>query len=77
MPLTDDSPYLCGNSSGSRLCPTGYTCLELSNIDNPYDNSLSFDSFGDAMLATMQLVILDNWEDVYKKVGHFIRRDDC
>lgn len=43
--------------------------MELSAIDNPYDNSLSFDSFGDALLATMQLVILDNWEDVYKKVS--------
>ena len=70
-PKTDSSPVLCGNVTGSRRCPDPYVCLELPDIENPYDDSLSFDSFGYALLATMQLVILDNWEDIYRKVSRW------
>lgn len=59
---------ICGNSSLAHNCAKDYICLELPLLANPYNNSLSFDDFGHAMLATLQLVILDEWDDIYRKV---------
>ncbi|CAM1295429.1 Uncharacterised protein r2_g457 [Pycnogonum litorale] len=65
--MKDGNPVLCGNITGSRRCPENYTCLPDfgSNPNYGYSN---FDNFGWSMLATLQLITLDYFEDLYNKV---------
>ncbi|KAF2357523.1 Ion transport domain, partial [Trinorchestia longiramus] len=51
-------PILCGNVSGARSCPDGFSCLP--NIGgNPNFGYTSFDNFLWSMLTTFQLITLD------------------
>lgn len=59
-------PYLCGNVTGSRHCPSTHTCL--CTGDNPNHGYTSFDNFLWSMLTTFQLITLDYWENVYNMV---------
>ncbi|CAH1772803.1 unnamed protein product, partial [Owenia fusiformis] len=59
--------YLCGNSTGSNLCPENYTCV--SNIgENPNYGFTSFDNFGWAILSSFRLMTQDFWENLYQLV---------
>ncbi|KAK8392889.1 hypothetical protein O3P69_013130 [Scylla paramamosain] len=60
-------PRLCGNATGARKCPEGYSCLPDVG-DNPNFGFTNFDNFLWSMLTTFQLITLDFWEDVYNKV---------
>merc|ERR1739840_49240 len=61
------SPLICGNATGARVCPEGYSCLPDIG-DNPNFGYTSFDNFLWSMLTTFQLITLDYWEDVYNKI---------
>ncbi|CAL4063472.1 unnamed protein product, partial [Meganyctiphanes norvegica] len=61
------SPLICGNATGARVCPEGYTCLPDIG-ENPNFGYTSFDNFLWSMLTTFQLITLDYWEDVYNKI---------
>ncbi|XP_048586351.1 sodium channel protein 1 brain isoform X2 [Nematostella vectensis] len=65
--LEDNEPILCGNTTGSRTCPTNYTCLPHAG-GNPNFGYTSFDHFGWALLTGFQLITLDFWENVYNNV---------
>ncbi|XP_050730127.1 sodium channel protein 60E-like isoform X4 [Eriocheir sinensis] len=60
-------PRLCGNATGARVCPEGFSCLPDVG-DNPNFGYTNFDNFLWSMLTTFQLITLDFWEDVYNKV---------
>ncbi|KAI8789145.1 sodium channel protein 1 brain-like isoform X1 [Biomphalaria glabrata] len=62
----DEEYVLCGNLTGSGLCPADYICLPDIG-DNPRFGYLSFDHFGWALLTSFQLITLDFWEDIYNK----------
>ncbi|XP_017482425.1 PREDICTED: sodium channel protein 60E [Rhagoletis zephyria] len=66
--LYDDEelPMLCGNLTGARHCPFGYTCLCVG--ENPNHGYTNFDNFMWSMLTTFQLITLDYWENVYNMV---------
>lgn len=66
--LYDDEelPMLCGNLTGARHCPEGYTCLCVG--ENPNHGYTNFDNFMWSMLTTFQLITLDYWENVYNMV---------
>lgn len=66
--LYDDEelPLLCGNLTGARHCPYGYTCLCVG--ENPNHGYTNFDNFMWSMLTTFQLITLDYWENVYNMV---------
>ncbi|XP_061387450.1 sodium channel protein 60E-like, partial [Musca vetustissima] len=66
--LYDDEelPLLCGNLTGARHCPEGYTCLCVG--ENPNHGYTNFDNFMWSMLTTFQLITLDYWENVYNMV---------
>ncbi|XP_073999766.1 sodium channel protein 60E-like isoform X2 [Rhodnius prolixus] len=66
--LVDDenNPLICGNVTGARQCPTGYTCLRVG--ENPNNGYTNFDNFLWSMLTTFQLITLDYWENVYNMV---------
>lgn len=57
---------LCGNLTGARHCPFGYTCLCVG--ENPNHGYTNFDNFMWSMLTTFQLITLDYWENVYNMV---------
>uniref|UniRef100_A0A336LX33 Multifunctional fusion protein n=1 Tax=Culicoides sonorensis TaxID=179676 RepID=A0A336LX33_CULSO len=59
-------PTLCGNVTGARHCPEGYTCLCIG--ENPNHGYTNFDNFMWSMLTTFQLITLDYWENVYNMV---------
>ncbi|XP_066925644.1 sodium channel protein 1 brain-like isoform X3 [Clytia hemisphaerica] len=59
---------ICGNNTGSRQCPTNYTCLPHAG-PNPNYGFTSYDDFGWALLTSFQLVTLDYWEDVYLHIA--------
>ncbi|XP_055315474.1 sodium channel protein 60E isoform X4 [Sitodiplosis mosellana] len=61
-----DKPMLCGNLTGARHCPKGYTCLCVGN--NPNHGYTNFDNFMWSMLTTFQLITLDYWENVYNMI---------
>lgn len=61
---------MCGNVTGSRHCPTNYTCRCVG--DNPNHGYTSFDNFLWSMLTTFQLITLDYWENVYNMVSKSI-----
>nr|XP_040580398.1 sodium channel protein 60E-like [Lepeophtheirus salmonis] len=63
----DGSPEVCGNASGARPCPTGYSCLQHIG-DNPNFGYTSFDNLLWSMLTTFQLITLDYWENVYNMI---------
>uniref|UniRef100_A0A8C6UMF3 Sodium channel protein n=1 Tax=Neogobius melanostomus TaxID=47308 RepID=A0A8C6UMF3_9GOBI len=54
---------LCGNSSDSGRCPTGFTCMKAGR--NPNYGYTSFDSFGWAFLTLFRLMTQDFWENLY------------
>ncbi|XP_037079041.1 sodium channel protein 60E-like [Pollicipes pollicipes] len=58
---------ICGNGSGARQCPDGYSCLPGIG-ENPNFGYTNFDNFLWSMLTTFQLITLDFWEDVYNKI---------
>ncbi|CAL8142651.1 unnamed protein product [Orchesella dallaii] len=58
---------LCGNSSGSGMCPENFTCLQ-GYGDNPNYGYTSFDSFGWAFLSAFRLMTQDFWESLYQQV---------
>ncbi|XP_022116748.2 sodium channel protein 60E isoform X2 [Pieris rapae] len=62
----DELPTLCGNLTGARHCPAGYTCLCVG--PNPNHGYTNFDNFLWSMLTTFQLITLDYWENVYNMV---------
>lgn len=62
----EDLPVLCGNLTGARHCPAGYTCLCVG--ENPNHGYTNFDNFMWSMLTTFQLITLDYWENVYNMV---------
>ncbi|XP_055858616.1 sodium channel protein 60E isoform X2 [Episyrphus balteatus] len=62
----EELPMLCGNLTGARHCPTGYTCLCVG--ENPNHGYTNFDNFMWSMLTTFQLITLDYWENVYNMV---------
>ncbi|KAG8175505.1 hypothetical protein JTE90_009139 [Oedothorax gibbosus] len=64
----DGQPAVCGNKTGTRRCPEGYTCLPGVG-ENPNFGYTNFDSYGWAVLTTFQLITLDFWEDVYDKIN--------
>ncbi|KAJ2948315.1 hypothetical protein O0L34_g7553 [Tuta absoluta] len=66
--IVDDEevPIICGNLTGARHCPTGYTCLCVG--PNPNHGYTNFDNFLWSMLTTFQLITLDYWENVYNMV---------
>lgn len=47
--------------------------MQLPDIDNPYGDTLSFDSADAALLTVVQLMFLDEWEDVYQKVSVLLK----
>eukprot|EP00064_Thunnus_orientalis_P018533 superscaffoldBa00004308_g18634 len=53
---------LCGNSSFSRSCPEGFTCLKAGR--NPNYGFTNYDSFSWAFLAMFRLMTQDYWEDL-------------
>ena len=65
---------ICGNMTSAFQCPTnssqcGYQpsiCLNVG--DNPDSGYTSFDNFGWACIAVLQVITLDFWENVYRKV---------
>ncbi|XP_057305572.1 sodium channel protein 1 brain-like isoform X3 [Hydractinia symbiolongicarpus] len=59
---------ICGNVTGSMVCPSNYTCLPDVG-ENPNFGFTSYDNFGWALLTSFQLVTLDFWEDVYLHIG--------
>ncbi|XP_059479446.1 sodium channel protein para isoform X5 [Neocloeon triangulifer] len=65
-PPTADPP-LCGNSSGSGMCPPDYTCLQGFG-PNPNYGYTSFDTFGWAFLSAFRLMTQDYWENLYQLV---------
>lgn len=65
---SDGQPFVCGNRTGARKCPEGYTCLPGIG-ENPNFGYTNFDSYGWALLTTFQLITLDFWEDVYNKIN--------
>ncbi|XP_030387841.1 sodium channel protein 60E [Scaptodrosophila lebanonensis] len=62
----EELPMLCGNLTGARHCPLGYTCICVG--DNPNHGYTNFDNFLWSMLTTFQLITLDYWENVYNMV---------
>ncbi|KAM3963342.1 LOW QUALITY PROTEIN: voltage-dependent cation channel SC1 [Aphomia sociella] len=62
----EEVPIICGNLTGARHCPTGYTCLCVG--PNPNHGYTNFDNFLWSMLTTFQLITLDYWENVYNMV---------
>ncbi|KAL5288421.1 hypothetical protein ACFFRR_008949 [Megaselia abdita] len=62
----EEMPRLCGNLTGARHCPEGYTCLCVG--ENPNHGYTNFDNFMWSMLTTFQLITLDYWENVYNMV---------
>ncbi|XP_044211809.1 sodium channel protein type 4 subunit alpha B-like [Thunnus albacares] len=57
---------LCGNSSFSRSCPEGFTCLKAGR--NPNYGFTNYDSFSWAFLAMFRLMTQDYWEDLAHQI---------
>uniref|UniRef100_A0A8C7FQ82 Sodium channel protein n=1 Tax=Oncorhynchus kisutch TaxID=8019 RepID=A0A8C7FQ82_ONCKI len=55
-------PLLCGNVSDAGICPEGYTCMKAGG--NPNYGYTSYDNFGWAYLALIQLMTQDFWENL-------------
>ncbi|XP_062387590.1 sodium channel protein type 4 subunit alpha B-like isoform X2 [Sardina pilchardus] len=55
---------VCGNSSGSGVCPQGFSCLKAGI--NPHYGSTNYDSFGWALLAAFRMMTLDFWENLFQ-----------
>uniref|UniRef100_A0A8C7U2E2 Sodium channel protein n=1 Tax=Oncorhynchus mykiss TaxID=8022 RepID=A0A8C7U2E2_ONCMY len=55
-------PLLCGNASDAGICPEGYTCMKAGG--NPNYGYTSYDNFGWAYLALIQLMTQDFWENL-------------
>ncbi|XP_022248143.1 sodium channel protein para-like isoform X2 [Limulus polyphemus] len=58
---------LCGNSTGAKVCPSGYKCLQ-GYGDNPNYDFTSFDTFPWALLSAFRLMTQDAWESLYQMV---------
>ncbi|XP_014328997.1 sodium channel protein type 4 subunit alpha-like isoform X2 [Xiphophorus maculatus] len=56
MPGQSD-PMLCGNSSDSRRCPRGFTCMKTGR--NPEYGFTSFDTFSWSLLAVVRIAMQD------------------
>ncbi|XP_008410035.1 sodium channel protein type 4 subunit alpha-like isoform X2 [Poecilia reticulata] len=56
MPGQSDH-MLCGNSSDSRRCPMGFTCIKTGR--NPEYGFTSFDTFGWSLLAVVRIAMQD------------------
>lgn len=63
----NDEVKLCGNSSGSQVCPDTYVCIQgkASNPDFGYTN---FDSIFYSLLSTFRLITRDFWEDLLQLI---------
>nr|BCR34228.1 sodium channel protein type 1 subunit alpha [Ciona intestinalis] len=59
-----ESPWLCGNGSGTGHCWDGYTCYRAGI--NPNYNYTSFDNFLWAFLSLFRLMAQDYWENLYQ-----------
>jgi len=64
---TNILPYICGNNTRSKLCPSNYTCWKDIG-PNPNYGYTHYDHFGWAVLTSFQLVHLDFWENVYEHI---------
>ncbi|XP_078484779.1 sodium channel protein 1 brain-like [Ciona intestinalis] len=63
----DGEKVVCGNSTGSGICPASYICL--SDVsENPNYGHTNFDHMGYALLTSFQLLTLDYWENVYNMI---------
>ncbi|XP_076324992.1 sodium channel protein para-like isoform X1 [Tachypleus tridentatus] len=58
---------LCGNSSGTNVCPEGSVCLQ-GYGENPNYGYTSFDTFPWALLSAFRLMTQDYWESLYQMV---------
>ncbi|XP_029696232.1 LOW QUALITY PROTEIN: sodium channel protein type 2 subunit alpha [Takifugu rubripes] len=56
---------LCGNGSGSGLCPEGFICIKAGR--NPDYGYTSFDTFSWAFLSLFRLMTQDFWENLYQQ----------
>ncbi|XP_044044213.1 sodium channel, voltage-gated, type I like, alpha b isoform X1 [Siniperca chuatsi] len=73
--ISDESNYyylpgrrdalLCGNGSGTGLCPEGFTCIKAGR--NPDYGYTSFDTFSWAFLSLFRLMTQDYWENLYQQ----------
>uniref|UniRef100_H2ZHJ2 Sodium channel protein n=1 Tax=Ciona savignyi TaxID=51511 RepID=H2ZHJ2_CIOSA len=63
----DGEQVVCGNSTGSGICPVNYVCLP-DVSDNPNYGHTNFDHMGYALLTSFQLLTLDYWENVYNMI---------
>ncbi|XP_068579033.1 sodium channel protein type 4 subunit alpha B-like isoform X2 [Cebidichthys violaceus] len=61
LPGQRDAP-VCGNTSDSRHCPEGYTCVRWGN--NPNYGYTSFDSFGWSLMSVVRILSKDYLEDL-------------
>lgn len=53
---------LCGNTSGSGVCPESFMCLRAGK--NPNYGFTSYDSFGWSLLSVVRLISQDFWENL-------------
>lgn len=56
MYTENEEPIMCGNLTGARHCPEGFTCLGVG--DNPNHGYTSFDNFMWSMLTTFQCKLI-------------------
>ncbi|XP_076373626.1 sodium channel protein para-like isoform X3 [Tachypleus tridentatus] len=64
----EDGVYqVCGNSTGAKVCPPGYQCLQ-GYGDNPNYGYTNFDTFPWALLSAFRLMTQDFWENLYQLV---------
>jgi len=65
---------VCGNVTGSFKCPVAsdqcgsFESVCLKTGMNPNDGYTNFDDFGWSILATIQIITLDFWENIYRKI---------
>ena len=59
--------FLCGNASGSGVCPENYTCYQGFG-PNPNYGYTCFDTFSWSFLSAFRLMTQDYWEDLYQGV---------
>ncbi|KAM4734849.1 sodium channel protein type 4 subunit alpha B-like [Anableps anableps] len=59
-------PLLCGNSSDSRLCPEGFTCIKVGK--NPDYGFTSFDTFSWSLLAVVRIMMQDRWDILLQQI---------
>ncbi|XP_066927937.1 sodium channel protein 1 brain-like isoform X5 [Clytia hemisphaerica] len=62
-----EEEIICGNASTAWNCPDNYTCIPGIG-ENPGRGYVSYDSFPQAFLTSLQVCTLDYWEIVFNSV---------